>query len=323
MKAFVTGGAGFVGGAVVRQLLARGDQVVAAVRDPAHAAGLGMSGAALVGLDLAAADPASLAAAMSGADAVIHLAGSYRVGIRPGERSAMWAANVTATERVLDAAAAGVARIVYTSTANVLGNTHGQLPDESFRRPQPPDFLSWYDETKYRAHLLAEQRVAEGLPVLIAMPGMIYGPGDHSQAGGQIQQALEGRLRVLAVPDLGGNLAHVDDIAAGILLVHDRGTIGSEYLLGGEVATMRQVIRRAAAIGGHPPPRAEVPAWLLRGVGAIGAVSALLRGPDLGELVRASLSVTYWFSDAKARAELGYAPRPLDEGLRTLLPSAR
>jgi nucleoside-diphosphate-sugar epimerase len=323
MKAFVTGGAGFVGGAVVRQLLARGDQVVAAVRDPANAGGLHMSGAALVGVDLAAADPGPLRAGLDGADAVFHVAGSYRVGIRPGERPAMWAANVAATERVLDAAtAAGVGRIVYVSTANVLGNTLGQLPDETFRRPQPPAFLSWYDETKYRAHLLAEERTANGAPVLIAMPGMIYGPGDHSQAGAQIQQALEGRLRVLAVPDLGGNLAHVDDIAAGILLVHDRGSIGGEYLLGGDVATMRQVIGRAAAIGGHPPPRVELPSWLLRGVGAIGAASALVRGPDLGELVRASLGVTYWFSDARARAELGYAPRPLDDGLRTLLPAA-
>jgi nucleoside-diphosphate-sugar epimerase len=158
--------------------------------------------------------------------------------------------------------------------------------------------------------------------VLIAMPGMIYGPGDHSQAGAQIQQALEGRLRVLAVPDLGGNLAHVDDIAAGILLVHDRGAVGAEYLLGGEVATMRQVIERAAALSGHPPPRAELPAWLLRGVGAVGSISGLLRGPDLGELVRASVGVTYWFSDARARAELGYAPRSLEDGLRSMLPAA-
>ncbi len=228
MRAFVTGGAGFVGGAVVRQLLARGDHVVAAVRDPHNAGSLGMSGAALIGMDLAAPDPAPLVAAMEGADAVFHLAGSYRVGIRPGERPAMWAANVTATGRVLDAAAAtGVARIVYTSTANVLGNTFGQLPDETFQRQQPPAFLSWYDETKYRAHLLAEERAANGAPVLIAMPGMIYGPGDHSQAGAQIQQALEGRLPVLSVPDLGGNLAQVDDIATGILLVHDRGSLGS------------------------------------------------------------------------------------------------
>jgi nucleoside-diphosphate-sugar epimerase len=323
MKAFVAGGAGFVGGAVVRQLLARGDQVVAAVRDPANAGSLGMSGAALLGMDLAAPDPGPLAAAMEGADAVFHVAGAYRVGLRPGQRPAMWAANVTTTARVLDAAAAnGVSRIVYISTANVLGNTMGRLRDETFRRPQPPVFLSWYDETKYRAHELVVQRAASGAPVLIAMPGMIYGPGDRSQAGDQIQQALDGKLQVLSVPDLGGNLAHVDDIATGILLVHDRGSLGSEYLLGGEVATMRQVIQRAAALGGHQPPRFEVPAWLMRGVGAVGAVSALLRGPDLGELVRASLGVTYWFSDAKARAELGYAPRPLDEGLATMLPAS-
>ena len=227
MRAFVTGGAGFVGGAVVRQLLARGDHVVAAVRDPHNAGSLGMSGAALIGIDLAASDQAPLVAAMEGADAVFHLAGNYRVGIRPGERPAMWAANVTATGRVLDAATAtGVMRLVYTSTANVLGNTLGQAPDETFQRQQPPVFLSWYDETKYRAHLLAEERAAGGAPILIAMPGMIYGPGDHSQAGAQIQHALEGRLPVLSVPDLGGNLAHVDDIATGILLVHDRGSRG-------------------------------------------------------------------------------------------------
>ncbi|HEX6475396.1 MAG TPA: NAD-dependent epimerase/dehydratase family protein [Candidatus Limnocylindria bacterium] len=323
MKAFVTGGAGFVGGAVVRQLLAYGVQVVAAVRNPTHAGSLGMSGAALVPLDLAAPDSGPLIAAMEGADSVFHLAGSYRVGIRPGERPAMWAANVSATGHVLDAAAAAdVRRIVYISTANVLGNTFGQLPDETFRRPQPPAFLSWYDETKYRAHQLVAERAAAGAPVVIAMPGMIYGPGDHSQAGAQIQQALEGRLQVLAAPDLGGNLAHVEDIASGILLVHERGVTGGEYLLGGEVATMRQLIARAAEIGGHSPPRAEVPAWLLRGVGAIGAASAFLRGPDYAELVRASLGVTYWFSDAKARTELGYAPRSLEEGLRTMLPDA-
>jgi nucleoside-diphosphate-sugar epimerase len=323
MKAFVTGGAGFVGGAVVRQLLARGDHVVAAVRDPAHPGSLGMSGAALVGLDLAAPDPAPLVAAMEGADAVFHVAGSYRVGIRPGARPAMWAANVTAIARVLDAAATtGVGRVVYTSTANVLGNTLGQLPDESFRRAQPPAFLSWYDETKYRAHLLVEERAAGGAPVVIAMPGMIYGPGDNSQAGVQIQQALDGRLQVLAVPDLGGNLAHVDDIATGILLVHERGVGGGVYLLGGEVATMRQVIDRAAAIGGHPPPRVELPGWLMSAFGAIGTVSALLRGPDYAELVRASLGVTYWFTDARARTELGYAPRALDDGLRTMLSGA-
>ena len=102
------------------------------------------------------------------------------------------------TERVLDAAAdAGVDRIVYDSTINIFGNTNGQTVDESSERDEADGFVSTYDETKYRAHLLAEERAANGAPVLIAMPGMIYGPGDHSQAGAQIQQALEGRLPVL------------------------------------------------------------------------------------------------------------------------------
>ena len=214
----------------------------------------------------------------------------------------MWAANVTATARVLDAAAAtGVARIVYTSTANVLGNTMGQLAGRDL-----------------------SPAAAAGLPVLVrrdevprSPPGRgargerRAGPDRHARhdlrsgrplAGGRPDPAGAGRQApVLSVPDLGGNLAHVDDIATGILLVHDRGSLGGEYLLGGEVATMRQVIQRAAALGGHPPPRFEVPSWLVRGVGAAGSVSALLRGPGPGRAGAASLGVTYWFSDAKAR----------------------
>ena len=102
------------------------------------------------------------------------------------------------------------------------------------------------------------------------MPGMIYGPGDHSQAGAQIQQALDGKLPGAVDARPWRQPGHVEDIATGILLVHDRGSLGGEYLLGGEVATMRQVIQRAAALGGHPPPRFEVPPWLMRGAGVLG-----------------------------------------------------
>jgi dihydroflavonol-4-reductase len=324
MKAFVTGAAGFVGRALVRGLVDRGDSVTAAVRDPASAGPLAKMGCELVDLDLSTAEPSALEAAVQGAETVFHVAGSYRVGIRATQHAAMYAANVIATRRVLDAAiAAGTPRIIHTSTANVFGDTRGRVPDETFRRPMPPRYLSYYDETKHIAHLAAEERIAAGAQILIAMPGMVYGPGDHSGVGMQIQQAMEGTLRATAAPDLGGNLVHVDDVAAGMLLIRDRGEIGESYLLGGEIATLREVIERAAALVGRRPPRLTIPSWLLRGAAPVGGMigSILPATPNVGEIVRASAGVTYWFSDARARVELGYAPRDLDTGLRTLLPA--
>jgi dihydroflavonol-4-reductase len=324
MKAFVTGAAGFLGRALVRGLVDRGDSVKAAVRDPAGAGHLAEMGCELVALDLAAAEPAALEAAMDGTGAVFHVAGSYRVGIRATQHAAMFAANVIATRRVLDAAiAAGAARIIHTSTANVFGDTRGRVPDETFRRPLPPRYLSYYDETKYIAHRAAEERIAAGAQILIAMPGMVYGPGDHSGVGMQIAQAMAGTLRATGAPDLGGNLVHVEDVAAGMLLIHERGEIGESYLLGGEIATLREVIERSAALAGRRPPRLTIPSWLMRGAAPLAGIigSALPTAPNVGEIVRASAGVTYWFSDARARIELGYAPRDLDTGLRTLLPA--
>jgi len=322
MKAVVTGGAGFIGRSLVRQLRERGDAVVALVRDAGRAEGLRELGCEIVEVDLASAAADSLRAAMDGADGAFHLAGAYRVGIPATEHAAMFQANVGSTRAVLDAGiGAGVARIVYVSTANVYGNTHGRVVDETYRRPQPPEFLSYYDETKYLAHLAAEERIAAGAPIVIALPCMVYGPGDHSQVGATIRQAMAGRLPVLFAAELGGNLVHVDDLAAGIILVGDKGQIGEEYVLGGEIATMREVVHRAAAVAGKRSPLLSAPSWLVRAVaplgGLIGRVAA--GAPNLREMVRASDGVTYWATDAKARVELGYAPRDLESGLRTLL----
>lgn len=145
-----------------------------------------------------------------------------------------------------------------------------------------------------------------------------YGPGDHSEMGGVLRQAAAGTLRAITFGDAGLNFVHVEDVAAGLLLVHDRGQIGESCVLGGEIATVREAVLRVAAISGRRPPRVETPTWLLRGLAPFGGLigPALAGRPNLRELVTASAGVTYWASDAKARRELGYAPRDLETGLR-------
>jgi nucleoside-diphosphate-sugar epimerase len=313
VRAFVTGGTGFVGRRLVATLLDRGDAVVALVRSPERA---DLGEAALVVGDLS--DRRALADGMAGCESVFHLAADYRVGIPAGERRRMYETNVTGTENVLDAAAAaGVRRIVYVSTVNAFGNTRGEVVDEAYERP-PGGYVSAYDETKHRAHELALARAAAGTPILIVQPGVVYGPGDHSEVGSQIALAAAGRLRFVSFPELGMNAVHVDDVVDGILRAHDRGRIGETYVLGGELTTMRALIETTAEVAGRRPPRVSLPTWLLRPLVPAGPLIGRLAGtaPNLGELISASDGVTYWARDDKARAQLGYAPRGLRDGLR-------
>jgi dihydroflavonol-4-reductase len=310
MRALVTGGAGFIGRHLVRRLLASGADVRAVARSERSAAALREAGCDVVVGDVL--ELGAMTDALHECDIAYHVAGEYRVGLRASERPAMEAANVTATERVIDAAvAAGVGRIVHVSTINAFGDTGHRVVDEAYERPRPYRYVSFYDETKHRSHIVAHDRIDAGAPVSIAMPGVVYGPGDHSELGGVMAQAASGKLRAVTFGDLGMNVAHVEDIVEGIALVGERGRIGETYVLGGEITTLAELVSRVAAISGHRAPRLSTPTWLLR------AVAPLVRriGPDLRELVTASAGVTYWASDARARRELGYAPRDLETGL--------
>jgi dihydroflavonol-4-reductase len=317
MRVFVTGAGGFIGGAVARALRARGDDVVAVVRDPARASDLGDAGVELRAGDLT--DVNQLVAELTGADALVHMAGSYRVGIRPSERPAMLEANVGTTTRVLDAAAiAGTPRIVYTSTVNVLGNTHGQVVDEHHVRDFGEGFLSYYDLAKLQAHELVAARIATGAPIVIAMPGGVYGPGDHSEAGGQLALAHAGKLRYIALGGIGLSWTYVDDVAAGIVRILDHGRLGEPYILSGPSLVLRDAVAAAAIAGGKHPPRLALPTGLLRlfipvsrRFGAVGGLPA-----NLAETIRAADGVTYWASAAKAERELGFTARDLESGLR-------
>jgi nucleoside-diphosphate-sugar epimerase len=323
VRAFVTGGAGFIGRVLVGKLRARGDDVRGLARSDASASALRALGCDVAIGDLS--DRAWLASVMTGCDAAFHLAGDYRVGIGRRERPAMHAANVTGTTTLLDAATdAGVTRTVYVSTINAFGDTRYRVVDETYERLRPYRYVSYYDETKHLAHEIARARIAGGAPVLIAQPGGVYGPGDHSELGGMMRQAAAGRLRAVTFGDAGMNFLHVEDAAAGVLAVHDRGVIGEAYVLGGEIATLGEVVRRIAAITGRRPPRLATPTWLLRALAPIGPLigPAMAGRPNLRELLSASAGVTYWATDAKARREIGYAPRDLETGLREVFGAA-
>ncbi|MFL5679690.1 MAG: NAD-dependent epimerase/dehydratase family protein [Chloroflexota bacterium] len=314
MRIFVTGGAGFIGKRVVAQLVAGGHSVLCVVRNP------GTAGVVQLGADVAAGTLRSrpeIERQMQGADAVVHLAGSYKVGISVPQRPEMYDANVGTTERVLDAAVAnGVSRIVYVSTINTFGNTKGVVVDETYRRDPADGFLSYYDETKYRAHLVAEERAAAGAPIVIAQPGGVIGPGDPSQVGRQLRQAHDGALRYLALTDVGLSFVYVDDVAAGIVAALERGRVGESYVLGGTIGRLKDGLAIAARLAGRRLPRFGVPVPLLRFVARHGPSGDRLGlPPNLAEIIGASDRVTYWARHDKAARELGYAPRALEAAL--------
>lgn len=311
MRIFATGTTGFLGSVIAEQLRARGDTVVQLVRDPAKAELLRRAGREIVVGDLA--DPDALRRGCEGCDAVVHAGAIYEVGIAAPRRAEMYEANVNGTDRVLGAAlAAGVPKAVHVSSIVVFGNTNGAVVDETYRRVD--GFTSYYDETKTLAHRVAEGYIAKGLPLVIAQPGQLYGPGDHSGIGALLRRAAAGKLPVLTFGDLGLSFVHVEDAAGGILSLLDRGRPGEAYCLGGERARLRDALRTMAALAGKPAPRFEVPGAVLR-------FAARLR-PEVAEVVRSADRVTFWASDAKARAELGYAPRSLAEGLVSYLSSS-
>ncbi len=320
MRVFLTGGTGFIGGHVVRKLRDRGDEVVALVRDPAKARDLADMDCELVTGDVS--DEAAIRKGMHGCDAVIHGAAIYEVGIPKDRRQAMYEANVRGTENVLRAAQAEkIPEIVYVSTAGAFGNTGGKIVDESYRHPGE-SYTSYYEETKVKAHEVARRMIDdEGLPCIIVQPGGVYGPDDHSAIGTQMNQFLAGRMPMMAFPDLGMNMVHVDDVADGILLALDKGSAGEQYVLGGQITTMRELIETLARVTGKTAPKRAIPTPLMKAMTPIGPVVGKVMGqpPNLAELISSADGVTFWATHDKAIQELGYSPRGLEQGLRDML----
>jgi dihydroflavonol-4-reductase len=136
-----------------------------------------------------------------------------------------------------------------------------------------------------------------------------------------MSQFLAGRMPLLTFPDLGMNLVHVEDVAAGVLLALDKGVPGEAYVLGGQVTTMRELIGTLAQVAGKRPPRGTIPTPLIKAMTPFGPLvgKVMGTGPNLRELISSADGVTFWAKHDKAIAELGYAPRGLEQGFRDML----
>lgn len=318
MKYFITGATGFIGGRVARQLAAAGHHVVALVRNRRQAQVLADLGATLVEGDIT--DKESMRVAMAGVDGVFHLAAWYKVGAKDSTMAER--INVTGTRYVLELMhELGIPKGVYTSTLAVFSDTRGKMVDESYRYAGP--HLSEYDRTKWLAHYeVALPMIARGLPLVIVQPGLVYGPGDTSAVATTFKQYVQRRLPLL--PERTAFCwAHVDDVARGHLAAMEKGKPGESYILAGPPHTLIEAFQIAEKITGIKAPRLHGTPGLLRFMSILsGFFGTIIPLPETyaAETLRVSAGVTYLGDNAKAKRELGYTVRPLEEGLRETLP---
>jgi dihydroflavonol-4-reductase len=317
MRYALTGATGFVGGVLARRLRESAHEVVALVRDPGRARDLSASGAEHIVGELDAED---LDRVCAGVDGLFHVAGWYRLGSRDPAQG--WRSNVEGTRLVLEAAErAGVQRIVYTSTLAVNSDTRGLIVDETYRFTG--EHLSVYDETKARAHDVALEHASRGIPIVIVMPGAVYGPHDTSQTGALLSAVIDGRRP--AVPAGGGVCwTHVDDVANGHVLAMERGALGQTYMLAGERASIADCLRLMAEIAGTKGPLV-LPTTTVQAAASVAARLEryiALSGDYAAESMRAALA-TYFGTAVKAERELGWSFRSLQDGLTELVAHMR
>ncbi len=311
----VTGATGFVGSAVARTLLARGHRLRLLVRPGGDRRNIAGLDAELAVGDLT--DPASLAAAAAGCRYLVHVAADYRLWVPDPAR--MMQANVEGTRALLLAAQSrGVERMVYCSSVAALGLVgDGSVADED-TPVHPEAIVGVYKQSKYHAEQAVLALVREhAMPVVIVNPSTPVGPRDikPTPTGKMIRDAALGRMP--AFVETGLNIVHVDDVAEGHALALERGVVGERYILGGEDYALGDLFALVSQVAGRKPPRVKLPLAPLYPLAlACEALARLGIEPVVTRETLAMARKKMFFSSAKARAALGYAPRPAIEAVR-------
>ncbi len=316
MRTLVTGATGFVGTAVARQLLAAGHTLRALARE-------GSDRRNLADLDIEIAlgdlrDPDSLDAAVSGCEAVFHVAADYRLWIR--DPASLYASNVDGTLNLMRAALrAGVSRVVYTSSVATLGLNADGTPADEDTPVSIDDMIGHYKRSKFIAEREVRRMVTEDrLPAVIVNPSTPIGPRDvkPTPTGRVVLDAAAGRIP--AFVNTGLNVVHVDDVARGHLLAFERGTPGERYILGGEDLSLETILARVAAVSGRKAPKLKLPhAAVLPIAHASELFARMFGGEPLATVDGVRMArKRMFFSSRKARESLGYGFRSSTEAIR-------
>jgi dihydroflavonol-4-reductase len=316
MKVFVTGATGFVGSHVARAYAASGAELRLLTRKTSNLAGLeGIAAETVVG-DLRA--PESLRTALTGCDALVHVAADYRLWVRDPDE--MYAANVTGTRELLRIAReVGVARVVYTSSVATMGfKRDGTIVDET-TPVSLSEMIGHYKRSKFLAELEAIAAAKAGQQVMILNPTTPIGSGDAkpTPTGRIIVDFLNKNFP--AYVDTGLNLVEVGEVARMHVAALERGTPGEQYILGGENLTLKQILDRLSAITELPSPTMKVPHAVAMAFAFFDEnFTGKLRGKEpraTVEAVRMGRKMMF-ASSAKAVRELGFQVLPVYPALR-------
>ncbi|HLK60221.1 MAG TPA: NAD-dependent epimerase/dehydratase family protein [Chthonomonadaceae bacterium] len=351
MRYFMTGATGFIARAVSRQLVAAGHEVVTVDKKPNRARDLMENGVEVMLGDIN--DKPSMRDAMRECDGVFHLAAYTRINAKSKPKTERLNVevkrnlketlkelrearkqestqgktiaeriNVEGTRNVLELMKElKIAKGVFTSTMSVYSNTKRRMLQENYRYRGP--WLSEYERTRWVAHFeVAEPMMREQrLPLVIVQPGTVYGPGDNSYVHTLIEMFLTKRLK--SVPQKSARCwAHVEDVAAAHIAAMKKGKIGENYFLTGPAHTITYLVDQASKMTGIPAPKRQLSPGLLRFVSLLlTPVGAMMALPEdySPEALRTMAGTTYLGANEKAKRDLDFSPRSLEEGLRETL----